>query len=250
MNTVLVQELTRFNGLVVVLRQSLLDVRKAMKGLVVMSAELEQVFHAMSDGRVPGMWAAVAYPSLKPLGTWVADLVQRLDFLQKWLDNGSPPSFWISGFFFTQSFLTGTLQNFARRQLIPIDMLSFDYDVQAVDFEPEKPPPDGVYIYGLFIEGCRWDPSKSTLAESEPKQLFTGMPQIWLKVAETSSLGDRSGENDGFYETPVYRTTERRGTLSTTGHSTNFVMDMFLPSDLPQSHWVKRGVALFCSLAD
>jgi dynein heavy chain len=249
MNTVLVQELTRFNGLLVVLRQSLFDVRKAMKGLVVMSAELEQVFHAMSDGRVPGMWAAVAYPSLKPLGTWVADLVQRLVFLQKWLDSGSPASFWISGFFFTQSFLTGTLQNFARRQLIPIDMLSFDYDVQAVGFEPEKPPPDGVYIYGLFIEGCRWDASKATLAESEPKQLFTEMPQIWLKVAETSSLGDRSGENDGFYETPVYRTTERRGTLSTTGHSTNFVMDMFLPSDLPQSHWVKRGVALFCSLA-
>ena len=250
MNTVLVQELTRFNGLVVVLRQSLVDVRKAMKGLVVMSAELEQVFNSMSDGRVPGMWAAVAYPSLKPLGTWVADLVQRLNFLQKWLDSGSPDSFWISGFFFTQSFLTGTLQNFARRQLIPIDMLSFDYDVQERDFKPTKPPPDGVYIYGLFIEGCKWNSSKGVLAESEPKQLFTEMPMIWLKVAETLSLGDRSGENDGFYETPVYRTTERRGTLSTTGHSTNFVMDMFLPSDAPQSHWIKRGVALFCALAD
>lgn len=250
MNTVLVQELVRFNGLVVVLRQSLFDVRKAMKGLVVMSGELEMVFKSMSDGRVPDMWAGVAYPSLKPLGTWVVDLVQRLDFLQKWLDNGPPDSFWISGFFFTQSFLTGTLQNFARRQLIPIDMLAFDYDTQSVEFVATEPAPDGVYIHGLFIEGCRWDASKGTLAESEPKALFTGMPTIWLKVAETTSLGDRSGENDGFYETPVYRTTERRGTLSTTGHSTNFVMDMFLPSDQPQSHWVKRGVALFCALAD
>ena len=250
MNTVLVQELVRFNGLVVVLRQSLVDVRKGMKGLVVMSAELEQVFKSMSDGRVPDMWAGVAYPSLKPLGTWVVDLVDRLLFLQTWLDNGPPDSFWISGFFFTQSFLTGTLQNFARRQLIPIDMLAFDYDVQSIEFSADSAAPDGVYIHGLFIEGCRWDASKGYLAESEPKALFTGMPTIWLKVAETSSLGDRSGENDGFYETPVYRTTERRGTLSTTGHSTNFVMDMFLPSDQPQSHWVKRGVALFCSLAD
>jgi len=90
-------------------------------------------------------------------------------------------------------------------------------------YDLTKSPSDGAYVYGLFLEGCRWSAEQEVLAESYPKQLFTQMPQLWLVPRKVSEI-----DFGHAYQCPVYKTSRRAGTLSTTGHSTNFVLHVML----------------------
>lgn len=242
MNTVLTQELDRFNGLIGTIRGSLINLKKAIKGEVLLSAQLEAALNSLKVGQVPAMWLAKSFPSLKSLGGYTKDLFARLKWFADWERDGLPDILWITRFFFTQGFITGTKQNYARKYNIAIDLLDYDFEVTGED--PDKPE-DGVIVTGMFIEGCRWDPDAYSLIESEPKVLYVKCPMVWFKPCKPEDFV--TAQN---YNCPIYKTSERKGVLMTTGHSTNHVLDLRIPTSTHPDHWRKRGVAILCGLDD
>jgi dynein heavy chain len=254
MNTVLLQECIRFNKLIDVMQSTLPMLRKALKGLVVMSGELDAMGQAILINAVPAVWENLAYPSMKPYMNWVDDLMARLQFVHDWVDGGIPPVFWVSGFYFPQGFLTAILQNYARKYQYPIDTIDFNFIYLEEHYTTIKKKPDnGAFIHGLFMEGARWDPEIKSVNDSLPKQLYTEMPTLLL-----DPIKDRPATKSGVYRLPIYKILSRAGVLATTGHSTNFVMWMEIPSnrtdiknnleEADQQEWIMGGVAAFCSL--
>merc|ERR1711968_2179 len=101
------------------------------------------------------------------------------------------------------------------------------------------------------------DRSKMNIGESQPGTLFTTMPCILLLpiIQSKDRAQQERGKFDpetgkGYYVCPFYKVSTRRGTLSTTGHSTNFVCPLHLTTQpgVDPTHWVIRGVAVLCQL--
>lgn len=79
LTTVLIQEIQRYNILLNIMRVSLDQLEKGIKGLVVISPDLEQMMSNLNENIVPKAWSD-SYFSLKSLGNWNTDLKARYEF--------------------------------------------------------------------------------------------------------------------------------------------------------------------------
>jgi dynein heavy chain len=243
----LAQEMVKFNRLLKKMTSSMSDLKKAIKGMIVMSSDLDAMYTSFLNNQLPGNWETVSFASLKTLGSWVTDLIYRVGFMRAWLQKGQPHAFPLPVFFFPQGFMTASLQTYARKHMEAIDGLSFKYQILTQNPEEiTESPEDGVIVFGLYLEGARFDRELNRVVESKPGEMYDLLPAIHFQPSVNHK------QAPGTYACPVYKTAVRKGVLSTTGMSTNYVVPVELPireTDSEQK-WILAGVAALCNLTD
>jgi len=237
----LLQEIERYVKLLVRLKANIKMLIKGIQGFVVISKDQEDVMSALFEGRVPTAWL-FAYPSLKPLGSWIPDLIDRIAQLNVWAFDGIPKVFWLGGLTYPTSFNTALLQASARKNMIPVDALVFDFIVQAGDESTITAlPKEGSYFKNMTLEGAKWDYNTMALADAETMQLFSPMPIVHFKP-----VNKKKNVTDGFYSCPLYLYPVRTGSRE----RPSFMQWVELKAGQHDGHfWIKRGTALLLSVA-
>ncbi|ETV86145.1 hypothetical protein H257_02603 [Aphanomyces astaci] len=264
---VALQECTRMNTLLQVMRQSLNDLIKGMNGQLNMTDAMEELLEAMSLQQVPGRnplhscsWERYAWASRKSLQVWFADLLERVAFLTAWVTDWTlPTSMWLSGLFNPAAFLTAVKQVTARNLDFPLDNMTIETHIlntTAVTSAATK----GFFVHGLYLEGARWflsedadelqahsytiddldHPCAGYLSDAVPKEVTSLMPVVYIRAVSIKEDWEATAtgyfrHDTSVYECPVYMTSQRGPT---------FVFLATLSTKVAKAKWIMAGVAL------
>jgi dynein heavy chain len=236
---VFLQECDRMNMLITEMLRSLKELELGLSGELQMSPRMELIQDCLFFDRVPDSWGNLAYPSLKPLASWLNNLIDRATQLSNWTEEPAsiPTVTNLSYMFNPQSFLTAIMQKTAQINKLELDKLTIMTDVTRKTLEQtESKAREGAYVTGLLVEGARWNWQAGILDECEPREMFCLMPVVNCKAVLVDKL-----ETNGVYSCPCYKTQQRGPT---------FVFFGTLRSKVPSAKWVLAGVCLIMEVAD
>ncbi|XP_058137242.1 dynein axonemal heavy chain 10 [Dasypus novemcinctus] len=235
-SVVLLQELERFNKLVIRMSKSLVELQRALAGEVGMSSELDDVAKSLFVGHIPNIWRKLAPDTLKTLGNWMVYFLRRFSQYTSWVTESEPSVMWLSGLHIPESYLTALVQATCRRNGWPLDRSTLFTQVtrfQDAD-EVNERAGQGCFVSGLYLEGADWDIERGCLVKSKPKVLVVDLPILKIIPIEAHRL-----KLQNTFRTPVYTTSMRRNAM---GVGLVFEADLFTTRHI--SHWVLEGVCL------
>ncbi|GAB6028045.1 Dynein heavy chain 5, axonemal [Chamberlinius hualienensis] len=234
MNIFLRLEIGRMQKVLTLVRSSLQDLGLAIEGTIVMSEPLKNALDSIYDARVPETWRKASWES-STLGFWFTELMERNTQLAQWLNSGRPISFWMTGFFNPQGFLTAMRQEVTRcHRGWALDTVVLQNTVtRYAKEELTEPPAVGVYVHGLFLEGAGWDKKMRRLTEPKPKVLYEQMPVFHMFAVNSVPSRDPNA-----YECPLYKKPGRA--------DGSYICSLDLRTNISPYHWIFRGVALLC----
>jgi len=233
---VLLQELERWNALVIQMSASLADLKRALKGEIGMSESLDELATSLYNGYLPQMWRRLCPDTQKKLGSWMEHFKHRFEQYRGWVDTGEPKVIWLAGLHIPESYLTALVQAACRLKNWPLDR-SVTYSMVTKFTDPgqiETRPEMGCFVSGLYLEGAAWNLENAELEPQKPKVLVQELPILRVVPIEASKL-----KLQDTLRTPVYVTQARKNAMGV-----GLVFEADLHTTEHVSSWVLQGVSL------
>ena len=232
------QEIERLNVCISRVFENLTSLKQAIAGIVVMSSDLQAVRDAIYNAKVPAKWIMVSWSRYAvsvwtreegclflnththspTMGLWFEEVLLRQRQLDSWCREDRPPKYWLTGFYNPQGFLTSVRQEVTRahkNEGWALDDVLLKTEVLKIEkHEVERPPPEGVFIYGLFLEGAGWDKNRQRLKDPLPKEPPKELPVLFVTAIQgedsrggktTGGIGAKKEKAMMKYECPVYK---------------------------------------------
>lgn len=231
------QEKDRMQNIIGLVRETLTNLLLAIDGTIIMSAALQDALDNMYDARVPTAWAKISWLS-SSLGFWFTEMLLRQEQFFSWIFDGRPSCFWLTGFFNATGFITAMRQEITRMHKgWALDSVVCANEVTKIATQEDvsEAPKEGVYVYGLFLDGAGWNRGHAQLVEQHPKVLYVALP-----ILHIYAINSTSGRDVRQYECPIYKKPRRT--------DLEYICMVDLKTTVRPDHWTLRGVALLCDI--
>jgi len=240
LNIFLRQEIDRFAMILGIVKTTMQNMVDAIEGSIIMTPDIVDAIAAVHDFRVPSSWqfdptgAEISW--LTPsLAGWLKGLLDRHYQLNNWISKERPPSFWLTGFFNPQGFLTAMKQEVTRAKKVwSLDNVEFTTEVikeiiQGDDGKIEgktiQPPQEGVYITvsilrvldGTELRGDLRIPILKSFTINSPSS--TSVPSRPPRTPTREAARSQTSRRSRSLSSNAQSTSIQRGTTSTLSSS-------------------------------
>ncbi|CAL7950071.1 unnamed protein product [Xylocopa violacea] len=237
---VLFCEIKTLNYILETIRETLNNLKLSLTGYLHFTEPLKEVAEDIYKNRVPSIWRKIQTNVVtENLSSYIDNIVKRINFIKNWMNQGYLKIVCFDALFHCKMFLSAILLAFSRKYNVPIIEIEFDFEIMSKD-DIDVGNIDGYLIHGLYLCGGRWDFEKSMLVENLTNETWQSMPPIQLKYSR--NVKDASE----IYRCPIYVTAVQHTDKNTKFPLQNYIISIPLKTNVPQSHWIKCGTALYC----
>jgi dynein heavy chain len=269
-------EATCYNNLLKIIRSDLHTIESALKGNTILSPKIESIIFQLYEDKVPSNWLGI-YLSTKKFTPYIADLIIRIEFFNKWINNGFTTSYFLSYFTNPNGFITSIKQKYSLDNKVSFNRVAIDYKVNNEDDDVKATTKNGYIIKGLFIQGGLWDKKLSVVKDENIQDLNNPMPLIIMTpmiASDHESLGAAilgqnqilSGVNPLLMQSgpikhtfPVYYIPIRGEYLGKNSYIMDIPLSVYKERDKDGiersekeyiAYWIKKGTCLLMSKND